>query len=283
MQVIKRIRNRLLPDKSSALLREAIWAYIFILPNIVLFLLFVLVPVVTSLVLSFMKWDILSPPQYAGLKNYQILFFQDRVFWKTLVNTFYYIGISVPAGIVLSLFLAVALNQKLRGIIWYRAIYFFPVITSSVAVAIIWMWLYNTDIGLINLILAKLRLSPIPWLTSTTWAMPALIIMGIWQQLGFNMILFLASLQEVPTVLYDSAEIDGGRWWVKFRYITLPLITPTVFFVLVINFILSFQTFDQIYIMTQGGPARATSLLVYYLYQNAFEFFKMGRGSAIAY
>ena len=258
------------------------WAALFLLPNLLGFLVFIFWPLIASFGLSFTSWDLLTPIKWVGLENYKTLI-SDQVFWKVLWNTIYFTVGNVPVGIILSLFLAIALNQKIKGITIFRAVYFLPVISSTVAVAIVWQWLYNPQFGLLNYLLSLVGIDGPNWLSSTTWAMPAVIITSIWRGLGFNMLLFLAGLQGIPETYYEAAKIDGANWWVLFKNITIPLLSPTTFFVVVISIINSFQVFDQIYIMTAGGPARSTSVLVHYLYQNAFQYFKMGYASAIGY
>jgi len=258
------------------------WAALFLLPNLLGFLVFIFWPLIASFGLSFTSWDLLTPIKWIGLENYKTLI-SDQVFWKVLWNTIYFTVGNVPVGIILSLFLAIALNQKIKGITIFRAVYFLPVISSTVAVAIVWQWLYNPEFGLMNYLLSLVGIDGPNWLSSTTWAMPAVIITSIWRGLGFNMLLFLAGLQGIPETYYEAAKIDGANWWVLFKNITIPLLSPTTFFVVVISIINSFQVFDQIYIMTAGGPARSTSVLVHYLYQNAFQYFKMGYASAIGY
>jgi multiple sugar transport system permease protein len=271
---ISRYRRLLYSDK--------FWAIVLLSPNLLGFLVFILGPVIASFCLSFTKWDLLTQIEWIGLRNYQKLF-SDQVFWRALWNTVYYTIGTVPVGIAISLFLAIALNQRIRGIKLFRAVYFLPVISSTVAVAVVWQWLYNPEFGLINYLLYLVGIEGPKWLTSITWAMPAVIIMSIWKNLGFNMLLFLAGLQGIPEVYYEAARIDGANWWQQFVKITLPLLSPTTLFVTVMSLINSFQVFDQVYIMTAGGPARSTSVLVHYLYQNAFEYFRMGEASAIAY
>lgn len=224
----------------------------------------------------------LSPIKWVGISNYQSLI-NDEVFWKVLWNTIYYTLGTVPIGIIISLLLAIALNQKIKGIKIFRTAYFLPVISSAVAVAVVWQWVYNPEFGLLNYLLSFVGIEGPNWLTSKNWAMPAVIITGIWKNLGFNMLLFLAGLQGIPEVYYEAARIDGANWWNQFKNITIPLLSHTTFFVVIMSVINSFQVFDQIYIMTGGGPARSTSVMVHYLYQNAFEYFKMGKASAIAY
>ncbi len=258
------------------------WAFVFLTPNLLGFLAFLLIPVLASFGLSFLEWDLLSPAKWAGFKNY-IGLFKDQVFLKVLWNTVYYTLGTVPLGIILSLLLAIALNKKLRGMKIYRALYFLPVISSYVAVAVVWQWLYNAEFGLLNFLLSKIGIRGPSWLSSTKWAMPAVMVTSIWKQLGFNMLLFLAGLQGISSTYYEAAEIDGAGKMTQFFRITVPLLSSTTFFVVVMSIINSFQVFDQVFIMTEGGPARSTSVLVHYLYQNAFEYFKMGYASAIAY
>lgn len=189
----------------------------------------------------------------------------------------------MPIGVTLSLFLAIALDKSDRGIRFFRGAYFIPVISSMVSIGVVWQWLYNPEFGLINNLLAKIGIDGPMWLTSDKTAMIALIIVAVWKNLGYNMLIFLAGLQSIERNYYEAAEIDGAGWWQQFRNITVPLLTPTTFFVLVMAFIGSFQVFDLVMMMTQGGPGRATSVVVHYLYQNAFKFFKMGYASAMAY
>jgi multiple sugar transport system permease protein len=268
--------------------QEAFTAFLFLLPNIIGFIIFTAGPVLASLGISLVTWNLLKPPVWTGLTNY-IAMFSDADFWASLRATVYYTLISVPLGVVLSLGLAVALNQKIRGMSVYRTVYFIPVVSSMVAVALMWRWMYNPTSGILNYMLDRiftflhLSITPPDWLQSTTWAMPAIIIMSVWKGLGYNMVIYLAGLQGIPTSLYEAAQIDGASDWYRFRHITLPLLTPTTFFVLIMSFIGSFQIFEQAYIMTQGGPARATVTTVYYIYQNGFTWYKMGYASAVAW
>lgn len=261
---------------------DTFWAFVLLLPNLLGFVIFIVFPVVASFFLSFSEWDLLSPMKFVGVNNYVNLV-SDETFWKVLWNTFYFTLGTVPVGIALALLLAVALNKKIRGVKLFRAMYFLPVISSTVAVAIVWQWMYNPHFGLLNYILSLIGIDGPLWLSSTTWAMPAVIITSIWKGLGFNMLLFLAGLQGIDAQYYEAAKIDGANSVRQFVHITIPLLSPTTFFVTVMCIINSFQVFDQIHVMTQGGPARSTSVLVHYLYQNAFQYFKMGYASAIAY
>lgn len=273
---------------SKASRQEALWAFLFLLPNILGFLVFTAGPVLVSLGISLVSWNILTPPVWLGIENYLSLI-SDSDFWRSIWATLYYTLGSVPLGIVLSLLLAVALNQKIRGIGIYRTVYFIPVVSSMVAVSLMWRWMYNPTAGILNYVLNEifgffhLPITPPDWLQSTTWAMPAIIIMSVWKGLGYNMVIYLAGLQGIPTSLYEAAEMDGATSINKFFNITLPLLTPTTFFVLIMSVIGSFQVFEQAYIMTKGGPAMATVTTVYFIYQNGFQWFKMGYASAVAW
>lgn len=261
---------------------EAGWALLFLAPDLIGFLSFTLVPVVASLALSFVHWNLIGSPRFAGLDNYRTAF-ADPMFWKVVFNTTYYTVGTVPTGVALSLGLAVLLNRKLRGIVLLRALYFLPVVSSTVAVALVWRWLYEPDFGAINYFLSRLGISPLGWLTTTEWAMPAVILMSIWKGLGYNMVIFLAGLQGIPRHLYEAAAIDGATGWQRFWHITVPLLSPTTFFVTVVATIGSFQVFSQVYVMTRGGPAEATTTIVYYIYQKGFREFDMGYASALAW
>jgi multiple sugar transport system permease protein len=260
---------------------ERFWLWIFLMPTLVGLLLGSLGPVAAAVGISFTQWDVLTPPKLTGLDNYENLL-TDKTFSKALVNTAYYVLGLVPITTVLSMMLALLMNQKLRAITWYRTAYFLPVVSSTVAVALVWSWIYSKDFGLLNFVLRGLGLNPIAWLNSTTWAMPAVILMGIWGNLGTGMVIFLAGLQSIAESYYEAAEVDGANGWQKLWRITLPLITPSLFFYFIITMIGSFQVFEQIYIMTRGGPVNSTTTLVYYIYRNAFRNFQMGYASAQA-
>lgn len=261
---------------------DGFWAFLLLLPNLLGFLIFTLFPVVAAFLLSFTEYDMMSPIKWIGLGNYFELL-NDSTFKQVLINTLYYSVFTVPIGATISLFLAIALDRRTKLVKLYRAVYFLPVISSMVAVAMVWQWIYNPEFGLINYLLSLVGIKGPSWLTDTVWAMPAIIVVNIWKGLGFNMLLFLAGLQGISNSYYEAADIEGARWWTKFTKITLPLLSPTTFFVLVMSFISSFQVFDSVFLMTGGGPGRSTSVLVHYLYQNAFQYFRMGYASALAY
>lgn len=275
---------------SSAAARETLTAYTFLLPNLLGFLLFTSIPVMASLILSFVEWDLLSwPPKFVGFNNF-IELMRDPFFWKYCANTVYMMA-SIPLSMGSSLLLAIALNQKLKGIVFYRTVYFLPTLCSGVAIYMLWRLIYNPEFGVLNGFIAKFgEILHIPlrgpqWLTDETWAKPALIIMGVWQSVGgYNMILYLAALQGVPRDLYDAAEVDGANAWQKFWAVTWPQISPTTFFIAIMSIIGGFQAgFDPAYIMTGGGPNGSTTTIIYYLYNNAFQWHNMGYAAAIAW
>jgi multiple sugar transport system permease protein len=263
--------------------QETIAGYLFLLPNILGFLVFSSIPVLATFTISLLDWDLIRAPRFVGIDNYVKLLTDDAVFRRVLFNTAYFVVGTVPIGVILSLLLALAMNANVRGIAFFRAVFFIPVISASVAVAVMWRWLYNTDFGLINLMLTSVGLKGVPWLSSTAWAMPAVILMAIWKSLGYNMVIFLAGLQSIPAHLHEAAAIDGANGVQRFRHITLPLLAPTTFFVLVISVISSFQVFDLAFVLTKGGPGDATNTMVMYIYNQAFQFFHMGYAASIAW
>jgi multiple sugar transport system permease protein len=263
--------------------RRGRWlGYVYGGPVLIAFLLFNLYPMGLGLYLSFTDWDILRPPVFAGLKNWRTLLGDDLV-WRALGQTLYYAVASVAGTTVLSLVLALALNQRLKSIGVYRTFFFLPAVTSVIAIAMVWRWLYNTEFGLLNAGLDLFGVRPLNWLGDATLAMPSVVLMSIWRSAGFNTVLFLAGLQGVPPEYYEAAAIDGAGPWRRFWHITLPLVSPTTFFVVVNGLIGSWQVFDQVYILTRGGPHLSTVTVVYLIYSNGFEWFKTGYASAIAY
>lgn len=262
--------------------KAGLWALLFLGPNLVLFGLFTAYPVVYGLYLSFFDYSILTPAEYVGLQNYQD-FFRDPLSGKLIRNTIYFtVGAAVPS-VVLPLIIAVLLNNAGLTRLW-RGLYFLPLVTSGVAAAAVWKWLYAKDFGLINFGMRKIGLEPIDWLFNLDWAMPAIIVMMVWLLLPFNIILFTAGLQEIPREYYEAAQIDGASPLRQFLNITVPLITPTTFFVMLTTMLgVLFGGFDTINVMTQGGPLNSTNILIYDIYQNAFQYFRMGYASAQAY
>jgi multiple sugar transport system permease protein len=246
-------------------------------------MIFVLGPIVASIILSFTKYELFTPPQWVGLSNYKELLFQDPLFPKSLYNTFYYVIFSVPLGVVVSLLLAMLLNQKLVGITWFRTIYYLPAVTSTVAVSLLWLWLFNPQWGLINTLLGMVGIKQGPgWLVDARWSKPALILTSIWG-VGGSIVIYLAGLQSVPQQLYEAAEVDGANWWHKFWKITIPMISPVIFFNVIVSTIGAFQVFAQAYIITGGGPVDSTLFYVLYLFRNAFLLLRMGYAAAMAW
>ena len=256
--------------------------YFFISPWLVGFLLFDAFPFLASLYLSFTKWELLGASEWIGLYNYQRMFTRDPRFWISLRVTVYYTVLAVPTGLVFAFFLAVLLNAEIRARAVYRTLYYLPSVTAGVATAVLWMWLFNPNAGLINILLGMVGIKGPGWIYSRQWAVPALAMMHLWG-VGNTVIIYLAGLQAVPAHLYEAVEIDGGGAWARMRYVTLPMMTPTIFFTLVMGVIGSFQTFTNAFIMTQGGPADATLFYILYLFRHAFQNFNMGYASALAW
>ena len=256
--------------------------YLFVAPLILGLIVFTYGPVLAALVLSFTKGDYISTPKWIGLDNYSNLL-DDKLFWRSMQNTLYYVAGVVPAGMALSLLLALAMNQKLRGIVFFRTIFFLPTISSSVAISLMWLWIYNPEFGALNFLLDQVGIKGPAWLSSPDWAMPAVMIMAVWRGLGYNMLIYLAGLQGIPEIYYEAAEIDGAGSWAKFWNITLPLLSPTNFMLLILGLIGAFQVFEYTYVMTGGGPVYSTLTLVLHVYNNAFRNFQMGYASALAY
>ena len=262
---------------------EVISGYLFILPSAVLFLIFMIIPIFMGFYISLTNYDGFKTMDFIGIKNYANMF-SDSYFTISLKNNVVYALTTVPGTIVLSLLLAVAVNRGLRGSGFFKTVFFFPYITSNVAVGIIWSLLFNPNSGPINNFLRGIGISSPPgWLLSTQWALPAIIIVSIWKNSGYYMIIFLAGLQSISKELYEAAEVDGAGGLTKFFRITLPLLSPTTFLVVILMTISSFQVFDLINIMTEGGPGRATNVLVYRIYQEGFKYTHFGYASAMAY
>ena len=264
--------------------------YLFIAPAFLLFLVFIFLPLFASLYLSFTEYNVIHPPRWVGLENFRALLFADPRFWKAFRNTLLYVVGVVPTGILISLLLAAALEELTRGKQLFKVLYFIPTITSVVAIAAVWKWLFAGEkFGLINYGLIQLGLKPVDWLLSPTWLLPAIIIMSIWAGLGYNLVFFSAGISTIPQALYEAAKVDGANWWRRFWHVTVPMLRPTLVFVVVMGVITSFQVFDQVYIMTGGtgegigGVLDSGLTLVAYLYDQGFAKFRMGYASAIAY
>jgi multiple sugar transport system permease protein len=262
--------------------REARWALLFLAPTVIGLAVLSAGPILATLGISLTKWDMLTPPSLVGLDNYAQLLGDDR-FLKALRNTFFYTAVSVPLGLVLALGLASALNQRIRGIAWIRTMYFLPLVTSATAIALVWLWMYSPT-GLLNTVLGAVGVPPQRWISDPTLAMPSIIAMSVWQGLPANVIIFLAGLQAIPSEYYDAASVDGAGRRGLFRNITLPLLTPSIFFTGILALIGAFQVFDQVYVMANPGkPGEATITLVYFIYENGFRNFKMGYAGAASW
>lgn len=253
-------------------------AWIFILPAILGTFIFIIIPVICSFGLSFTDWDLLNPIKFVGLENYKLLFI-DNLFYKILGNTVVFALSTSILGVIIPLILASILNSKIRGSEFFKTAYFLPFITPMVVIGIIWAWIFDPNIGLLNQVLHI----NINWLYDSNFALPALIIVSVWKLIGYNMIIFLSSLSSISNSMFEAAKIDGANAVQTFKNVTIPLLSPTIFFVIIITAISSFQVFDLIYLMTQGGPFDSTNVLVYAIYKNAFEYFNVGKASAIAY
>ncbi|MAT43295.1 MAG: sugar ABC transporter permease [Anaerolineaceae bacterium] len=262
--------------------KDAIWGYLFILPSMLLVLTFVFIPVISSFGISLTQWNIFGSPEFLGFANYQKIF-SNQLALFTYKNTFIFSFISIPITIFLSLLLSIALNQKIKGISFYRTSYYLPVISASVAVSLVFLWIFDTNYGLLNRTLSIFGIDPIGWLTNPKVALYSVILVSIWRGLGFNMIIFLAAIQDIPRYLYDAANIDGADKKQTFFNITLPLVSPAIFFTFITGIIGSFQSFDLIYSMTQGGPARATYLIGFLIWKEAFDYLHMGYGAALSF
>jgi multiple sugar transport system permease protein len=260
-------------------------AYLFLSPGLIVFSLFTAFALLFAFYLTFHEWSIIEPEKpFVGFDNYEEAVNDER-FRRSIINTLYFTGASVPLGMVFGLAIALLLNQPLRGRGFLRTLYFLPVVTPFVVVAIVWKWLYNGDFGLFNYYLLKAHLisEPLAWLSDKNLAMPAVVIMTVWTSVGFSMVVYLAGLQAIPEEYYEAATIDGAGPWARFRHITLPLLAPSSLFLAVIGIIGSFQVFTQIFVMTSGGPVDRTTTMVFYVYESAFKFYEMGYASTLAF
>lgn len=256
-------------------------AAVFILPSFLPLVAFLILPMLAAVTLSFAEWDLLTPPSWIGIQNYVELM-GSAVFWQTLKNSLVFIVGYLPIVYITGLSAALALNKKFRGSSFLRAVYFLPVITSWVIVSLLWKWILNPEGGVVNSLLAQIGIQGPGWWTSTTWAMPTVIIASAWKDLGYVMLILLAGLQSIPPEYQEAAAIDGASKTQILRLITLPLLTPATFFVIVISLINNFQVFDQIYLMTDGGPEGSTSVLVQQIVKNSFDYGRMGYASAMS-
>ena len=269
---------------SSIQRRENILGYLYVSPWILGCIIFIIGPMIASLVLSFANYRVITPPNWLGFRNYEYAMVEDDLFWSSLRRTFYYMLVFVPLGIAGSLLLAVLLNQRVRGETIFRTFFYLPTLTPSVAAAVLWVWILNPEVGLVNHMLSLVGIDGPPWFGSTRWAMPAIILVTLWTSVGGGrMIVFLAGLQGVPEELYEAAEIDGANSARKFVHITLPMISPTILFNAILGVISALQVFTTAFITTQGGPGRATWFYALHIYTTAFQHFDLGYACALAW
>ncbi|MGC4043733.1 MAG: sugar ABC transporter permease [Armatimonas sp.] len=261
---------------------QALWGLALISPWLIGFLLFTAGPMLASLYLSFCKYD-LHTLSFVGTKNYEVLLTRDPLFYKSLTNTMLYVLFSVPLGLTGSLLIAVLLNQKVKGLPIFRTMFYLPSLVPAVASSLVWLWVFHPDAGILNFGLSKLGIKGPAWLMDPKTALSSLVLMSLWGIGGGRMLIFLAGLQGISDELYEAAQLDGAKGWASFRHITLPMLSPTIFFNLILGIIGSFQVFTSAYIMTGGGPDNATLMYVLYLYNNAFRYFKLGKASAMAW
>lgn len=261
---------------------EGRWALLFLAPTLIGLAFLSAGPILATLAVSLTEWDLLRAPKLVGLDNFVELASDDR-FLKALRNTTFFTVTSVPLGMLISLFLALALNQTFRGIAWIRTAYFLPVVTSTIAIALVWQWIYSPDAGLLNQFLGIFGIPSQKWLSNPTLAMPSIVALSVWHGLGTNIIIFLAGLQAIPTELLDAASVDGAGRWARFRNVVLPLLTPSIFFTGILSLIASFQVFDEIFVLQRPRPTDATITVVYFIYENGFKFFKMGYATAASW
>lgn len=255
---------------------------LFLLPALIPLLIFRIFPMIASLWVSMTKWNLLRAPEFLGIDNY-VDVLTDAKFHKALLNTLYYMVGYLPLVLVGAIAIAVLLNSKLKGATFFRGIYFLPVVTSWVVVALLWKWLLSPQGGMVNYLLGLVGIQGPGWWTDPNWAMPAIIIASVWKDLGFNMLILLAGLQSIPEHLYEAATIDGATRWEKLRYVTLPLLTPSILFAMILAMIGAFQVFDQVWVMTEGGPAGATTVVMEQVVKNAFRYGLMGEASAMSW
>lgn len=275
-------RNRQI-TKNPLQRKQALLGYIFVSPWLTGFLIFGLYPIVMSLYYSLCHYDVLRIPEFIGLRNYKELLFKNDKFWISIWNTLFYTALRVPLSIIGSLLLAVLVNNAVKGIKFFRTVYFVPSIITGVVLSVLWLWMLNPQYGLINTLLAFLGIKGPLWLINPDWSKPSLVLMSLWSIGGGRMLVFLAALQGIPDHLYEVVELDGGGWWSKFRFVTVPMLSPVLFLWSVLEVIFSFQVFVEAYVMTQGGPLNSTLFYNLYLYNKAFDDFEMGYASAMAW
>lgn len=276
------MKNYKLSTKNRGIQKSSLLFYLFISPWLLGFFLLTLGPMLFSLYTSFTQWNGISKPKFIGLLNFQHMLFKDGLFWKSVINTMYYAGISVPLDVIIALILAVILNKKLFGSYFFRTVFYLPSVVSGVAVYLVWWWLYDPKIGIFNYLLSLVGITGPNWLTDPNWAMPSMIIMSI-TSCGGAMLIFLAGLQDIPAEYYEAARIDGSSGLKTFFNITLPLLSPVIFFNVVMGIISGVQVFMQPWIMTNGGPLQATYVYSIHIYKTAFQYFDFAYASALAW
>lgn len=264
-------------------LRKTYTPYLFLIPALIFMGIFLFYPIVDVFRLSFTNYNMIQEASYVGTQNYENLF-NDPLFWKTLKNSFIYLIGVVPLLVILPIFIAILVNRKLKGIKWFRAAYYIPVVTSMVVVGIMWKWLYRGN-GLLNYLLQTIGLinEPVSWLTSTDFALYSVMAVTIWKGLGYYMVIYLAGLQSIPQNLYEVAQIDGANWWQKHLHITIPLLKPSILLVTILSSIAAMKVFTEVYVMTKGGPINSSKTLVFYIYEKAFENLTLGYAAAMGF
>ncbi|WP_123041978.1 carbohydrate ABC transporter permease [Cohnella candidum] len=276
-----KVRGR--KKRSKAERKEARMFYILTGPWLLGLLIFFALPMLASLWISLNQWDLLTPEKFVGLKNYRTAFRHDPLFWQSLKVTALYSVFSVPLGLVFSLLLALLLNQGVRGMRLFRTIFYLPAVVSGVSVLVLWAWIFNPQVGLLNTMLGYLGIEGPGWIFDPHWALPSMVIMSLWSTVGGSIIIWLAGLKGISPSLYEAAELDGAGAWQKFKSVTLPMLTPTIFFSLVTDIIGKMQTFGEAYVLTKGGPMNSTLFFNFYLFDHAFQNFRMGYASALAW
>ena len=262
-------------------LRESLPFLAYASPWLIGLLVLLLVPIIASLYLSMTSWDILTPPKWVGLGNYREIF-NDPLFYKSMRVTLVYSAFSVPLGVIISFFIALLLNNDIKGMNIFRTIYYLPAVVSGAAVSLLWAWMFNPEFGLINNLLLKVGINGPAWIYDEVWVMPSLILMSLWG-IGGGIIMYLSGLQGIPTELYEAATIDGAGWWQRLRHVTLPSMSPVLLFTNLTGIIGAMQTFTQAYVMTSGGPNNASLFYAFYIYSHAFSWHKMGKACALAW
>ena len=262
--------------------RDIPYAILFLAPSLTGLVVFTILPIISSFFLAFTDWDLLTPPTFVGFQNFSEMF-QDPLLWTSLGNSAKYALMMIPGSTAMALLLALALNQEFPGIKLIRLFFMLPGVVSLVAVAMVWRWIYNEQYGLLNMVLGFFGVQPVAWLTNEATVLPAIVVMLIWAGMGFDAVIYLAALRNIPKHLYEAAELDGANSWQQFWKITFPLLTPVHFYNLIIGLIGSFQVFDVIYIMTKGGPGFSSRVYAYHLYLEAFQRFHMGYAASMAW